>query len=108
MILQGLFGADGLQQLSTMLDLFEPEDVGPAEVVRDERDDDKTYELKLQRARIQVTAEAHLPLGLKNIRSRDELLEVVQQKLMPIANGFGKDVLQQMFFRNPREGRAML
>lgn len=106
--MQELFGQDGMQQLSTMLDLFEPEDVGPAEVVRDERDDDKTYELKRQAARIQVIEEAHLPLGLKNIRSRDELLHVVQQKLMPIANDFGKSVLQEMFFRKPRESRIML
>lgn len=103
-----LFGQEGMQQLSTVLDLFEPEDVGPAEVVRDERDDDKTYELKCQAARIQVIEQAHLPLGLKHIRSRDELLDVMQHKVMPIANDFGKSVLQEMFFREPRENRARL
>lgn len=107
-VMQKLFGEDGMQQLSTILDLFEPEDVSPAEVVRDERDDDKTYELKCQAAKIQVIEEAHLPLGLKHIRSRDELLDVMQQKVMPIANDFGKSVLQEMFFREPREICAML
>lgn len=107
-LLQSFFDEEGMQELCNMLDLFEPEDVGPAEVVRDERDDDKTYELKCQAARIQVIEEAHLPLGLKHIRSRDELLDVMQQKVMPIANDFGKSVLQEMFFCEPREIRAML
>lgn len=106
--LQQLFDEEGMQELCNILDLFEPEDVGPVEVVRDERDDDKTYDLKCQAARIQVIAEAHLPLGLKHIRSQDELLDVMQQKIMPIANDFGKSVLQEMFFRKPREIRAML
>lgn len=107
-LLQPLFDEDGMQDLCNMLDLFEPEDVGPAEVVRDERNDDKTYELKCQAARIQVIEEAHLPLGLKHIKSQDELLDVVQQKVMPIANDFGRSVLQEMFFREPRENRARL
>jgi hypothetical protein len=108
-IMQQLFGEEGMQHFVGMLDLFEPEDVFPAEVVRDARDDDKTYELKLQGARIGVLEEAHLPLGLKNIRSREELLDIVAQKLIPIASDFGKSALQEMFLRQPtREGRAML
>jgi hypothetical protein len=107
-LLQAMFGEEGMKELGTMLDLFDPEDVGPAEVVRDARDDDKTYELKRQAARIQVIEEVHLPLGLKHIRSRDELLEIIQQKLMPIANDFGKAALQEMFFSKPSEARAML
>jgi hypothetical protein len=107
-LLQELFDEDGMRELGTMLELFEPEYVGPAEVARDACDDDKTYELKCQGARIKVIEEAHLPLGLKHIRSRDELLEIVQQKLMPIATDFGKVALQDMFFRKPRESRAML
>ncbi|CAD0092209.1 unnamed protein product [Aureobasidium vineae] len=106
-ILQEIFGVEGMQQLGDILDLFEPEDVQPAVVMRDPRDDDKTYEFKCQAARIQVIEEAHLPLGLKNVRSQDELLQIVQHKLMPIADDFGKVVLQQMFFRKPREHRAM-
>jgi hypothetical protein len=107
-VLQAMFGEEGMQELGTMLDLFDPEDVGPAEVVRDPRDDDETYAFKCQEARIKVIEEAHLPLGLKHIRSQDELLEVVQQKLMPIATDFGKAALQDMFFRKPREARALL
>jgi hypothetical protein len=107
--MQKFFDEEGMQQFVAMLNLFEPEDVCPAEVVRDARDDDKTYELKLQGARIGVVEEAHLPLGLKNIRSREELLGIVAQKLIPIANDFGKSALQEMFFRQPtRESRAML
>ncbi|CAD0112163.1 unnamed protein product [Aureobasidium uvarum] len=106
-MLQGIFEAEGMQQLCDILDLFEPEDVQPAVVMRDPRDDDKTYDLKCQAARIQVIEEAHLPLGLKNVRSQDELLQIVQQKLMPIADDFGKVALRQMFFRRPREHRAM-
>jgi hypothetical protein len=107
-LLQELFDEDGMRELGTMLELFEPEYVGPAEVARDARDDDKTHELKCQGARIKVIEEAHLPLGLKHIRSRDELLEIIQQKLMPIASDFGKAALQDMFFRKPREARALL
>ncbi|KAH0371278.1 hypothetical protein KCU65_g2034, partial [Aureobasidium melanogenum] len=105
-LMQELFGT-GMQQLGGVLDFFEPEDVQPADVVRDPRDDDRTYDLKCQAARIQVIEEAHLPLGLKNVRSRDELLHIVEQKLMPIATDYGKVALQQMFFCKPREGRAM-
>lgn len=108
-IMQELFGEEGMQQLVAMVDQFQPEDVYPAEVVRDARDDDKTYKCKRDGARITVLEEAHLPLGLKNIRSRDELLDIVAQKLVPIANDFGKSALQEMFFRQPtRRGRAML
>jgi hypothetical protein len=108
-IMQQLFGEEGMQQFVGMVDLFEPEDVYPAEVVRNAHDDDKTYELKLQGARIGVVEEVHLPLGLKNIRSREALLDVVAQKLIPIANDFGKSALQEMFLRQPfRQGRAML
>lgn len=107
--MQKFFDEEGMQQLVAMIDLFEPEDVCPAEVVIDARDDEKTYKLKCDAAKIGVLEEAHLPLGLKNIRSREELLEIVQQKLMPIANKFGKSALQEMFLRQPtREGRAML
>lgn len=106
-IMQEMFGTRGMQQLGALLDFFEPEDVQPADVVRDPRDDDKTHNLKCQAARIQVIEEAHLPLGLKNVRSRDELLHIIEQKLMPIANDYGRVALQQMFFCKPREGRAM-
>lgn len=106
-IMQGLFGTEGMQQLGGILDLFEPEDVQPADVVRDPREDDRTYNLKCQAARIQVIEEAHLPLGLKNVRSRDELLHIIDQKLMPIASDYGRVALQQMFFCKPRKGRAM-
>ncbi|KAH0343847.1 hypothetical protein KCU81_g5048, partial [Aureobasidium melanogenum] len=105
-LMQGLFGI-GMQQLGGVLDLFEPEDVQPADVVRDPRDDDRTYNLKCQAARIQVIEEAHLPLGLKNVRSQDELLHIIEQKLMPIATDYGKVALQQMFFCKPKEGRSM-
>ncbi|KAG9629119.1 hypothetical protein KCU69_g21006, partial [Aureobasidium melanogenum] len=97
-IMQELFGASGMQQLGGILDFFDPEDVQPADVVRDPRDDDRTYNLKCQAARIQVIEEAHLPLGLKNVRSRDELLHIIEQKLMPIASDYGRVTLQQMFF----------
>lgn len=107
-LLQTFFDEEGMQELCNMLDLFEPEDVGPAVVVRDERDDDKTDQLKCQAARIQVIEEAHLPLGLKHIRNRDELVDVMHQKVMPIANDFGRSVLQEMFHREPRGNRAML
>ncbi|KAI4798636.1 hypothetical protein E4T44_11713 [Aureobasidium sp. EXF-8845] len=107
--MQKFFDEEGMQQLVAMLDLFEPEDVCPAEVVRDARDDEKLYKFKCDAARIGVLEEAHLPLGLKNIRSREELLDIVAQKLIPIANDFGKSALQEMFLRQPtREGRAML
>ncbi|KAI4732116.1 hypothetical protein E4T49_00206 [Aureobasidium sp. EXF-10728] len=106
-ILQELFGVEGMQQLGEILELFEPEDVQPAVVVREAHDDDKTYELKCQAARIQVIEEAHLPLGLKKVRSPDELLQIVEHKLMPIANDFGKNVLRQMFFRESFGKRAM-
>lgn len=105
--MQELFGTRGMQQLGRMLDFFEPEDIQPADVVRDACDDDRTYKLKSQAARIQVIEEAHLPLGLKNVRSRDELLDIIDQKLMPIASDHGRVALQQMFFCKPREGRAM-
>ncbi|CAD0099986.1 unnamed protein product [Aureobasidium mustum] len=106
-IMQELFGVRGMQELGSMLDLFEPEDVQPADVVRGPLDDDKTYGLKCQAARIQVIEEAHLPLGLKNVRSRDELLQIIEQKLMPIASDYGRVALQQMFFSKPRQDRAM-
>ncbi|KAH0402791.1 hypothetical protein KCU89_g2790, partial [Aureobasidium melanogenum] len=106
-IMQELFGARGMQQLGGILDFFDPEDVQPADVVRDARDDDRTYNLKCQAARIQVIEEAHLPLGLKNVRSRDELLHIIEQKLMPIASDYGRVALQQMFFCKPRDARAM-
>ncbi|KAK6004416.1 hypothetical protein QM012_008278 [Aureobasidium pullulans] len=106
-LLQEIFGMKGMRQLVNSLEFFEPEDVQPAEVVRDPHDDDKTYNLKCQAARIQVIEEAHLPLGLKNVRSRDELLHIIEQKLMPIASDNGRVVLQQMFLCKPREGRAM-
>ncbi|KAG9688520.1 hypothetical protein KCU95_g11776, partial [Aureobasidium melanogenum] len=106
-IMQELFGTRGMQQLGGILDFFDPEDVQPADVMRDPRDDDRTYNLKCQAARIQVIEEAHLPLGLKNVRSRDELLHIIEQKLMPIASDYGRIALQQMFFCKPRDARAM-
>ncbi|KAH0275680.1 hypothetical protein KCU91_g4402, partial [Aureobasidium melanogenum] len=87
-IMQELFGAKGMQQLGGILDFFDPEDNSL-----------QTW--------IQVIEEAHLPLGLKNVRSRDELLHIIEQKLMPIASDYGRVALQQMFFCKPREGRAM-
>ncbi|TIA31423.1 hypothetical protein D6C78_08946 [Aureobasidium pullulans] len=105
LILQQLFGPEGMQHIGSILECFEPEEVHPMQVARDPQDDDKTYEFKRQAARVEVIAEASQPLGLKNVQSMDELLHIIEEKVMPIANNIGKQVLHQMCYR-PRESQA--
>ncbi|KAI5208372.1 hypothetical protein AUEXF2481DRAFT_6089 [Aureobasidium subglaciale EXF-2481] len=106
-VMQKLFGPEGMRQLGALLDLFEPDDVQPAEVLRSTLDDDKTYEFKQQAARIEVIAEAGDPLGLKHIHSEEQLNGIVRQRLLPLANPLGKAFLQQAFPK-PGEARARM
>ncbi|KAI5235113.1 hypothetical protein E4T43_09492 [Aureobasidium subglaciale] len=106
-LMQKLFGSEGMRQLGAHLDVFEPEDVQPAEVLRSPLDDDKTYEFKQQAARIEVIAEAGDPLGLKHIHSEEQLNDIVRQKLLPLANPHGQAFLQQAFPK-PGEARARI
>lgn len=95
-ILQELFGSEGMQQLGKVCHMFEPEEVRPATVFRDPQDDDKTYDFKCQQAKVDVIAAASEPLGLKRARSQEELLDMIREHVMPLANPMGKQVFQQM------------